>query len=197
MLNVYSRHRSFALLIAVVFAQVLLLAFQIKRDRDVPLIRYWAADLVTPVGRVGTWTSFQDSRRLDRLHRSPRRPRRKMRACKANSIGCACSNHELETEAAEAQPPAAAPRFPRGSYGSPDARGSGDRCERRPVVSHAVYESRLSATMFAAIMAVITPDGIVGKIVEVFNTPPPRCFSSTIRTAAPGLASRTRARTAS
>ena len=57
MLNVYSRHRSFALLIAVVFAQVLLLAFQIKRDRDVPLIRYWAADLVTPVGRVGTWTS--------------------------------------------------------------------------------------------------------------------------------------------
>ncbi len=42
MVGIFSRHRSLALLAGVVLAQVLLLAFQIKRDHDVRLIRYWA-----------------------------------------------------------------------------------------------------------------------------------------------------------
>src|SRR5579862_7973102 len=55
MLNIFSRHRPLALLASVVLAQVLLLAFQIKRDRDVRLIRYWAVQVMTPAERGGSW----------------------------------------------------------------------------------------------------------------------------------------------
>ena len=53
------RHRPLRLLAGVVLAQVLLLAFQIKRETGehrVRLIRYWAAEMLTPLERAGTWT---------------------------------------------------------------------------------------------------------------------------------------------
>jgi hypothetical protein len=56
MIDTYSRHRPLALLAIVVVAQVLLLAFQIKGEHDVRLIRYWAVALVTPLERAGTWS---------------------------------------------------------------------------------------------------------------------------------------------
>ena len=68
---------SLALLASVVLAQVLLLAFQIKRDRDVRSIRYWAVELMTPVERAGTWSFSKSRRRLDRLHRPAQCPHRK------------------------------------------------------------------------------------------------------------------------
>src|ERR1019366_10359415 len=54
MIDTTLRQRPLALLAAVVLAQVLLLAFQIKRDHDVRLIRYWAAAVVMPFERGGT-----------------------------------------------------------------------------------------------------------------------------------------------
>ena len=56
MIDTISRHRPLALLATVVLAQVLLLAFQIKRENNVRLIRYWAVELMTPLERAGTWT---------------------------------------------------------------------------------------------------------------------------------------------
>ena len=53
---IFSRHRPLALLATAVLAQVLLLAFQIKREHDVRLIRYWADAVVTPFERGGTWS---------------------------------------------------------------------------------------------------------------------------------------------
>src|SRR5580693_1855046 len=50
-----SRHRPLALLAAVIFAQILLLAYQIKRSHDVRLIRYWSVQTMTPVESGGTW----------------------------------------------------------------------------------------------------------------------------------------------
>ena len=56
MLDLVSRHRSLALLAAAVLAQVLLLAFQIRREHDVRLLRYWAAEAVTPpAGEMPAW----------------------------------------------------------------------------------------------------------------------------------------------
>ena len=49
MIDTPLRQRPLALLAALVLAQVLLLAFQIKRDHDVRLIRYWAAAAVMPL----------------------------------------------------------------------------------------------------------------------------------------------------
>ena len=55
MADIISRHRPLALLAAALLAQVLLLAYQIKREHNIRLIRYWAADVFTPAGRAGTW----------------------------------------------------------------------------------------------------------------------------------------------
>src|SRR6202034_213674 len=54
MIDTPFRQRPLFLLAAVVLAQVMLLAFQIKRDHDVRLIRYWAAFFVMPFERGGT-----------------------------------------------------------------------------------------------------------------------------------------------
>jgi len=45
------RHRSFFTLLAVVIAQVLLLSLQITRNNHVPLIRYWAVEVFDPFER--------------------------------------------------------------------------------------------------------------------------------------------------
>ena len=48
MIAIPSRHRSLTLLAGVIVTQVLLLAVQIKRERDVRLIRVWAVELTAP-----------------------------------------------------------------------------------------------------------------------------------------------------
>lgn len=47
----FSRHRSFFVLVAVVLAQLLLLSVQITRNRNVRLIRYWAVAVFDPFER--------------------------------------------------------------------------------------------------------------------------------------------------
>ena len=56
MIAIRSRHSSLTLLAGVVVAQVLLLAVQIKRERQVRLIRVWAVELFSPLQRAGSWT---------------------------------------------------------------------------------------------------------------------------------------------
>src|SRR6202140_1904712 len=56
MMAIPSRHKSLTLLATVVVAQVLLLAVQIKRERQVRLIRVWAVELISPLQRIGSWT---------------------------------------------------------------------------------------------------------------------------------------------
>jgi rod shape-determining protein MreC len=53
--TIISRHRPLSLLAALILAQVLLLAFQIKRENNVRLVRYWTVQTFTPVERAGTW----------------------------------------------------------------------------------------------------------------------------------------------
>src|SRR5579862_9297770 len=52
-----SGHHSLTLLAVVLAAQILLLAVQIKREQQVRLIRVWAVELVTPLGRTAAWIS--------------------------------------------------------------------------------------------------------------------------------------------
>src|SRR5579862_9456876 len=54
--TIISRHRPLSLLAALILAQVLLLAFQIKRENNVRLVRYWTVQTLTPVERAGTWS---------------------------------------------------------------------------------------------------------------------------------------------
>src|SRR5579862_7813260 len=58
MIAIPSRHKSLSLLAGVVVLQVLLLAVQIKRERQVRLIRVWAVELISPIQRSGAWAIY-------------------------------------------------------------------------------------------------------------------------------------------
>src|SRR5271169_2656278 len=58
MIAIPSRHKSLTLLASVIVAQVLLLAVQIKRERQVRLIRVWAVELISPIQRTVSWTIY-------------------------------------------------------------------------------------------------------------------------------------------
>src|SRR5947209_11536018 len=47
-----NRYRNITVLLLVIFAQLVLLAAQVKNDQDVQLIRVWTVTAVTPVARV-------------------------------------------------------------------------------------------------------------------------------------------------
>ncbi len=47
-----SRYRNITVLLLVIFAQLVLLAYQVKNDSDVRLIRVWAVTAVTPLART-------------------------------------------------------------------------------------------------------------------------------------------------
>ena len=47
-----NRYRSITVLLLVIFAQIVLLALQVKNDQDVRVIRIWTVTAVTPVARV-------------------------------------------------------------------------------------------------------------------------------------------------
>src|ERR1035441_390674 len=58
MIAIPSRHKSLTLLAGVIVLQVLLLAVQIKRERQVRLIRVWAVELISPLQRVTSWAFY-------------------------------------------------------------------------------------------------------------------------------------------
>jgi rod shape-determining protein MreC len=47
-----NRYRNITVLLLVIFAQLVLLGYQVKTKQDVPMIRVWAVTAVTPVARV-------------------------------------------------------------------------------------------------------------------------------------------------
>jgi rod shape-determining protein MreC len=74
-----SRYRNLSVLLLLIFAQLLLLAYQVKTAQDVRLIRVWAVTAVTPVARLlegarSTVTSFVESYLL--LHNAVEENRR-------------------------------------------------------------------------------------------------------------------------
>ena len=61
-----NRYRNLTVLLVVIVAQLVLIAYQVKTNKDVPLIRVWAVTAVTPVERVlevvrrNTWGFVED-----------------------------------------------------------------------------------------------------------------------------------------
>jgi rod shape-determining protein MreC len=166
-MDVPSRHRPLVLLVAVILAQVMVLAFQIKRGRDVRLIRVWSADLLTPLQRAGTfliskvdgvWFGYIDLRDVRFENRQLTEELGKLRL----------KNEQLEGQAAQAV------RL---------ARLLGFRQENAdiPMVAAEVIGANADSTSLTVFinrgeqdgirrnMAVITPDGVVGKISEALG----------------------------
>ncbi len=47
--SLFYRYRNIIVLLLVICAQIVLLAWQVKSDNDVPMVRVWAVTAVTPV----------------------------------------------------------------------------------------------------------------------------------------------------
>jgi rod shape-determining protein MreC len=166
MLAVPSRHRSLTLLAVALAAQMLLLAVQIKREQQVRLIRVWAVEAVTPLGRIaawltdglgGTWSGYIGLRHL----------RQENTQLHAEIDKLKLRNDQLESRAVEAdrlsnllnfrQTHADVPTLAARVIGaSPD---SGSRI---------LFLDRGSRDGIARDMGVITPDGVVGKVLAVY-----------------------------
>lgn len=165
MLDILSRHRTLSLLAGVVFAQILLLAFQIKREHDVRLIRYWAAELVTPAERAATWSLSKGGGVWNgyiALHRT-RAENERLR----NELDqLRLRNRELETQAGEARRLGALMGFREAHAEAPMLAAQVIGASADPS-SHTLFINRGERDHVRRNMAVITPDGIVGKVVEV------------------------------
>src|SRR5208282_3596220 len=166
MLEFPSRRRPFTLLIAVVSIQVLLLAFQIKRERDVRLIRLWAVEILTPMQRGGTWM-ISTVRGGWRSYVDLRRTHAENERLRADVERLELRNRELESRSAEADRLAELLNFRDSRIAAPmlAAQVIGASADS---ASRTLFINRGEHDHLRRNMSVITADGVVGKIVEVF-----------------------------
>jgi rod shape-determining protein MreC len=166
MIAIPSRHKSLTLLAGVVVVQVLLLAAQIKREQQVRLIRVWAVELVSPLQRVAAW-SINGAAHGWGGYVGLRTAQKENDSMRAELERLKIRNAELEGRALEADRLAALLNF-RNSHvetpmiaahvigGSPDSG------------SQMVNIDRGSRDGIRRDMGVITPDGVVGKVIEAY-----------------------------
>jgi rod shape-determining protein MreC len=162
-----SRYRNVTVLLLVIFAQLILLAYQVKNDSDVRLIRVWAVTAVTPLARAledargGTTGFLQNYVVL----RDTRAENQKLRT----DLGkLKLENQFLKTELATADRAKALEGF--------EAHTPSKMVGARVIATAAggsntaVFVDRGSTSGVQKGMAVVTPDGIVGKVLAAYPT---------------------------
>jgi rod shape-determining protein MreC len=166
MIAIPSRHKSLTLLATVVVAQVLLLAVQIKRERQVRLIRVWAVELISPLQRMGSWTVNGAAHGWGG-YISLRSAQKENESMRAELDRLKVRNAELEGRALEADRLAALLNFRNAHADAPmiAAHVIGASPDSN---SQTVNIDRGSRDGVRRDMGVITPDGVVGKIFAVY-----------------------------
>jgi len=166
--SIIGRYRNLTILIVVLFAQVLGLAVQIKRPSETGperLIRIWTVSLITPVerafvsardGMVNAWLNYVDLRGVRSENRELREQLDRMQMERA----------QLEHEAGEGRRLEALLEFKQHfAAETVAARVIGSSGSEH---SNLFYIDRGASDGLTAGMAVITPQGVVGKVTEVF-----------------------------
>ncbi len=165
--NLINRYRNFTTLILVLFAQLILLAYQVKGDKDVPLLRVWAVTTVTPIAtlvedvRSGVLGFFQNYFMLRDVRSENQQMREEMGRLKLE-------NQLLKTELSTADRAKALATF---SAKSPSkmvaARiiGTGTGANNK-----VIFIDRGSNAGVQKGMGVVTPDGIVGNVLAAYPT---------------------------
>jgi len=165
-LPIPSRHRSLTLFAAAIAAQILLLALQIRRGQQVRLIRVWAIESVSPLGRGAAW-SVDGARGLWNNYIALRHLREEDDQVRTEVAALRMRNAQLESRAAEADRLA-------GLLGFRDAHAEVQMLAARVIgaspnrASHMVFISRGSRDGVRLDMGVITPEGVVGKVFAVY-----------------------------
>jgi rod shape-determining protein MreC len=168
MVAIPSRHKSLVLLAGVILAQLLLLAVQIKRDSQGRLIRVWMVGAVSPFQRAGAsgvggvrgvWNHYFA---LQNTSRENERLRRENDTLKLQI-------NQLQGKAVEAERLAALLSFRQSHQNVPmlGARVIGTSADTQ---SQTVYLDRGERDGIRRNMGVITPDGVVGKVIESYNS---------------------------
>jgi rod shape-determining protein MreC len=165
--SLLNRYRNITVLLLVVVAQLILLAVQVKNDRDIPFIRVWAITAVTPFARLveavrgGGAGFFRDYIHLHDADVENRKLREEVGKLKMdniflrNELNQADRVKALQMFEAETQSKTLAARvFGVGAAAS----------------AKIVLVDRGSIAGVQRGMAVVTPDGIVGKVIAAYPT---------------------------
>jgi len=167
MVGVPSRHRSLALLAGVLLAQVLMLAVQVKRDSRGRLIRVWSMTAVTPFEKGGAW-GFGKVRGVWDHYFALQGTTRQNEELRNENDKLKLEISQLQSKAAEGDRLAALLSFRQSHLKVPMvmARVIGASASS---ASHTVEIDRGERDGIRRNMAVITPDGAVGKIIECYR----------------------------
>jgi len=162
-----NRYRNITVLLLVIFAQLVLLAVQVRNDQDVRMIRVWTVTAVTPLARVmeslrGSSIGFvRDYILLHDTHQENRRLQAELDRMKVE-------NTFLKNELNMAERAKALAVFQEHTPSKTVAAnviGSGAGTN-----SKVVFTDRGSTSGIQRGMAVVTPDGIVGTVIESYPT---------------------------
>jgi rod shape-determining protein MreC len=162
-----NRYRNITVLLLVIFAQLLLLAVQVKNDQDVRMIRVWTVSAVTPAARIleglrGGGVGF--IRSYVTLHDTNAENRRLQEEVGRLKL----ENTFLKNEINRADRAKALEMFQARTpskmlAASIIAMGAGSN-------SKVVFVDRGSVSGVMRGMPVVTPDGIVGKVIAAYPT---------------------------
>lgn len=166
MVAIPSRHKSLFLLAGVVLLQVLALAVQIKRDSQGRLLRVWTVGAVSPFQRAGTygvgsvrgvWNHYFALRNTSRENEQLRRENDQLKL----------QITQLQSKAAEAERLAVLLKFEK-SQGQVPMIGARVIGAGAGAASQTIDLDRGERDGVKKNMGVITPDGVVGKVVEAY-----------------------------
>ena len=161
-----SRHKSLFLLAGVILLQVLLLAVQIKRDSQGRLIRTWTVGAVSPFERAGSY-GFGWFRNMWRNYFALRGTRKDNEDLRRENDALKLRVAQLEGKAGEADRLAGLLHFRQSQADVPmvAARVIGGSAG---TASQTIELDRGEKDGIRRNMGVITPDGVVGKIIEAY-----------------------------
>jgi rod shape-determining protein MreC len=163
--SLLNRYRNITVLLLVLAAQLILLAVQVKNDQDIRFIRVWTITAVTPFARVVEWVRgggagfFRDYIHLHDADAENRRLRDEVGRLKMDKIF-------LENQVHEADRAKALQMF--------QAETQSKTIAARVILQGAastgkmVYVDRGSSSGVERGMAVVTQEGIVGKVIAAY-----------------------------
>src|SRR5258707_8881594 len=170
MIAIPSRHKSLVLLAGVVIVQMLFLAVQIKRDSQGRLIRSWTVGAISPFERTGAW-GFGRVRGIWTHYFALQNTSRENEDLRRENDALKLHLEQLRNKAAEGDRPAPPINFRQLKRNLPKlgARVIGASAD---TASHTIFLDRGEREGVRRNMAVITPDGVVGKIIEALSHSP-------------------------
>jgi len=166
MVAIPSRHKSLVLLAGVIVLQVLMLAVQIKRDSEGRLIRVWTVGAVSPFERAGSY-GFGWIRDIWRHYFALQNTTKESEQIRRENDALKLQITQLQGKAAEADRLAALLNF-RQSQASVPMIGARVIGTGAGTASLTIQLDRGERDGIRKNMGVITPDGVVGKVVEAY-----------------------------